>query len=140
MPFHLIFYLISISRFFLFLFFRFYLFLERAKEGERGEKHQCVAASHVHSLLGTWSTTQACALMGKPADDPLVRRMALNPLSHTSQGCFVVLSYKSLTPLVKIILSCFIFRCYFKCSCFFNFFFGLFIANGNTTELYMLIL
>ena len=39
-----------------------YLFLERGKKGERkGEKHQCVLASPC-PLLGTWPTTQACAL------------------------------------------------------------------------------
>ena len=37
-------------------------------------------------LLGTWPATQACALMGNQTGDPLVRRPALNPLSHTSQG------------------------------------------------------
>ena len=36
-------------------------------------------------LLGTWSTTQACALTGNRTGDPLVRRLALSPLSHTSQ-------------------------------------------------------
>ena len=37
-------------------------------------------------LLGTWSTTQACALTGNQTSDPLVHRPALNPLTHTSQG------------------------------------------------------
>ena len=37
-------------------------------------------------LLGTWPTTQACAQTGNRTDEPLVRRPALNPLSHTSQG------------------------------------------------------
>ena len=36
--------------------------------------------------LGTWPSTQACALAGNQTCDPLVRRPALNPLSHTSQG------------------------------------------------------
>ena len=56
------------------------------KEGERVEdKHLCVVASRA-TLLGTWPTTQACALTGNRTSDPLVRRPALNPLSHTSQG------------------------------------------------------
>ena len=38
------------------------------------------------ALLGTWSTTQACALTGNQTDDPSVLYLALNPLSHTSQG------------------------------------------------------
>ena len=37
-------------------------------------------------LLGTWLATQACALTGNPTCDPLVRRLALNPLNHPSQG------------------------------------------------------
>ena len=40
----------------------------------------------VRPLLGTWSTTQACALSENRTRHPLVRRLALNPLSHTSQG------------------------------------------------------
>ena len=37
-------------------------------------------------LLGTWPATQACALSGNGTSDPLVHRLALNPVSHTSQG------------------------------------------------------
>ena len=37
-------------------------------------------------LLGTWPATQACALTGNQTSNPLVCRLALNPLSHTSQG------------------------------------------------------
>ena len=39
-------------------------------------------------LLGklTWPATQACALSGNRTSDPAVRRLAFNPLSHTSQG------------------------------------------------------
>ena len=50
-----------------------------------GEKHQCVGASHAPPT-GTWPATQACALTGNQTSDPLVHRLALNPLSHTSQG------------------------------------------------------
>ena len=39
-----------------------------------------------HSLLGTWPMIQSCALTGNQMGDPLVRRLALNPLSYTSQG------------------------------------------------------
>ena len=66
---------------------RLYLFIftQREREGEReGEKHQCVVAFH-RPQLGTWPTTQACALTGNRTGDPLVCRPALNPLSHTSQ-------------------------------------------------------
>ena len=37
-------------------------------------------------LLEPWTATQPCALTGNRTGDPLVRRPALNPLSHTSQG------------------------------------------------------
>ena len=36
-------------------------------------------------LLGTWPATQACALTGNQSGNPLVRRLVLNPLSHTNQ-------------------------------------------------------
>ena len=42
-------------------------------------------------LLGTWPTTQACALTGNRTGDPLVHRPMLNPLCYTSQGSLQVL-------------------------------------------------
>ena len=61
-------------------------FLERVRVEEREvEKHKCVVASHMPTL-GTWPTTQACAMTGNRTSYPLVHRPALNPLSHTSQG------------------------------------------------------
>ena len=64
-----------------------FIFRERGMEGEReGEKHQCVVASCVCPQLGTWPATQACTLTGNKTRDPLVPRLALNPLSHISQG------------------------------------------------------
>ena len=44
-----------------------------------------------HLQLGTWPTTQACALTGRQTSDLSVCRLALNPLSHTSQAYFYVL-------------------------------------------------
>ena len=44
-------------------------------------------------LLGTWPATQASALTGNRTGDPLVRRLVLSPLSHTSQGNKRSLSY-----------------------------------------------
>ena len=41
-------------------------------------------------LLGTLPTTQACALTGNRTSDPLVYRLALSPLSHTSQGMEII--------------------------------------------------
>ena len=67
-----------------------FIFRERRREGEReGEKHQCVVASLVRPLLGTWPETQACALTRNWTHDPLVHRSVLNPLNHTSQGSYV---------------------------------------------------
>ena len=72
----------------LFLFLRFYLFIfrQRGRERWRGEKHQCVGASHVPPSLGTWPTAQARALTGNQTSDPLVCRLELSPLSRTGQG------------------------------------------------------
>ena len=39
-----------------------------------------------YPLLGIWPATQECALTGNQTGDPLVCRLALSPLSHTSQG------------------------------------------------------
>ena len=61
-----------------------YLFLERGEGKERGREDQGVVASHTPPL-GTWPTTQACALTGNRIGDPLGHRLVLNPLNHTSQ-------------------------------------------------------
>ena len=69
-------------------FLRFYLFnfRQRGKEGERkGEKHKCVVASCAPPT-GDLTHTQAYSLTGNQTSDPLVHKLALNPLSHTSQG------------------------------------------------------
>ena len=71
---------------FFFLIFYLFIFRDRGREGEReGEKLQCVVASHVPPL-GTWPATQACALTGNQTGDPLVHKLALNLLSHTTHG------------------------------------------------------
>ena len=77
-----------------FLRYHLFIFRERGREGEReGERRHCVVAFHIvvaarleHPLLGTWPTTQACALTRNPTNNPLVCRLALSPLSDTSQG------------------------------------------------------
>ena len=76
--------ILSINHFFFFL--RFYLFLERGegREKER-ERNIDVWLPLAHLPLGTWPTTQACALTGNRTYNPLVRRQALNPLGYTSQ-------------------------------------------------------
>ena len=77
-----------VGLFFFFFFLDFiYLFLERGegKEKER-EWNIDVWLPLLRPQLGTWSTTQACALAGNRTSDPLVHRPAPNPLSYTSQG------------------------------------------------------
>ena len=61
------------------------LFLERGegRDKER-ERNIYVWLPLTHPLLRIWPTTQACALTGNGTSDPLVHRLALNPLSHTS--------------------------------------------------------
>ena len=75
------------------LFFKdlIYLFLEReeVREKER-ERNIDVWLPLVHPPLGTWPATQACALTGNRTSDPLVHQPALNLLSHTSQGQYVL--------------------------------------------------
>ena len=79
----------------LLFFLRFiFLFLERGqrKEKER-ERSTCEINIHLlsftHPQLGTWPTTQACALTGNRTSDLSICRPVLNPLSHTSQGFLI---------------------------------------------------
>ena len=76
------------------VFFKFYLFLEKGREKER-EKNISVWLPLVDPQLGTWPSTQACALTGNQTVNPLVHRPALNPLSHTCQGPYLFLSLLS---------------------------------------------
>ena len=59
-----------------------YLFLER----EGRERNIYVWLPLMCPLLGTWPAAQAGALTGNQTSDPLVCRLLLSPLSHTSQG------------------------------------------------------
>ena len=78
---------------YLFINLFIYLFLER---GERRKKERERNISVWLPLTcpppGTWPTTQAWALIGNRTGDPLVRRLVLSPLSHTSQGTAHILS------------------------------------------------
>ena len=62
----------------------------REKERERNIN---VWLSLARPLLGTWPSTQACALTGNWTSALLVHRPMLNPLSHISQG-YIQLSIK----------------------------------------------
>ena len=71
-----------------FLFFNFLkIFNLSLESGERREKERerniNVWFPLVRPHLGTWSSTQACALTGNQTGDPLVCRLVLSPLSHT---------------------------------------------------------
>ena len=82
--------------FYFLLGFYLFIFREGGREGERErEKHQCVVAS-LTTPSGDLAGNQALALTGNRTSDPLVHRLVLNPLSHTSQGCIVVLTCTSL--------------------------------------------
>ena len=72
-----------------------YFSRERGREGDREEeKHQCVREKQLpltRPQPGTWPATQACALTGNRTGNLLVHRLALNPLSHMSQGSKIFL-------------------------------------------------
>ena len=68
---------------FFFFFFKILIYFQRKGGRERNINVWLPLAC---PLLGTWPATQARALTGNPTSDPLVRRLALHPLSHTSQG------------------------------------------------------
>ena len=65
---------------------------EKEREGNIG-----VWLPLTRPLLGTWPTTQACALTGNRTCDPLVRRLTLSPLSPTSWGYFYFFNGGSLS-------------------------------------------
>ena len=60
-----------------------YLFLEREEGRERNIN---VWLPLTWLLVGTWPTTQACVLTGNQTSNPVVHRLAFNPLTDTSQG------------------------------------------------------
>ena len=86
----------------LFIFKRFYVFVERGegREKER-DRNINVCLPLARPLLGTWPETQAWALTGNQTGDPSVYRPVLSPLSHTTQGLFV-LSYDWHRTLCKL--------------------------------------
>ena len=74
-----------------FFFFKIlFIFIERGREGKR-ERNSNVWLPLMCPLLGTWPATQAYVLTGNQTDNPLVCRLALSPLSHTSQDSILVL-------------------------------------------------
>ena len=72
-----------------FYFFRFYLFIFRERKGgrKRGRETSMCGSLLARSPPGTWPEPQARALKtGNRNSNPLVGRLVLNPLNHTSQG------------------------------------------------------
>ena len=70
---------------------RFHLFIFRERgEGRETERERNIIVwlPLMCLLLGAWPATQACALTGNQTSGPFVRRLALNPVSHTSQDLF----------------------------------------------------
>ena len=94
-----------------------YLYLDRGKEREKErERNINVRLPLTRPQPGTWPATQACALTGNRTSNPLVRRPALNLISHTSKGrynlfykilCDLSTNYFILTYLIFTILSLF---------------------------------
>ena len=86
------------------IFQRFYLFIFRERKGGRKRgRETSVCERNIHwLLLAYWPATCACALTGNQTSNLLVRRLALSPLSHTSQGKTAFLIYiKQLVFLAK---------------------------------------
>ena len=81
--------------FFFLNFLKFYLFLERG-EGREKERERNIDMwlPLACPQLGSKPATQACTLTGNRTGKSLVHRLALNPLSHTSQGFYMPSSCK----------------------------------------------
>ena len=83
------------------------MFREKGKEREKERERNFDWLSLLCPHLGTWPTTQAGALTGTQTGELSVLRLALNPLSHTSQGMlkeFIItkpLLYENVKGLIK---------------------------------------
>ena len=68
------------------------------REKER-ERNISVRVPLVRPQLGTRPTTQECTLTGNQTSDPLVHRLALYLLSHTSQSYSYIIFFTSMNNL-----------------------------------------
>ena len=66
--------------------FIIYLFSERGKGRDKERERNIDRLPLICPQMGTWPTTHACALTGSQTGDFSVCGLALNPLSHTTQG------------------------------------------------------
>ena len=74
-----------------------YLFLGSGEGREKvRERNINVWLPLVYHLLGTWPTTQACALTGNWTGDPLVHRPALNHWATPARAGFINFCYQYL--------------------------------------------
>ena len=64
------------------------IYFKREGKERRGEKHQCVVASHAPPTGDLAHNPDKCPdwESNRQTGDPLVPRPMLNPLSYTSQG------------------------------------------------------
>ena len=79
------------------IFLKIFIFRERGREGERGEKHRCVRETLINCLShppngGTWPATQACALTRIELPIFHIEGTMPKQLSHTNQGYAGLLS------------------------------------------------
>ena len=81
--------------------FKDFIFRE-GKGGRKEERNITVWLPVVCHLLGTWPITQVCALTGNRTSSSLVQRLALSPLSHTSQDLVCKLSFGRLYAWVEL--------------------------------------
>ena len=83
--------------------------------------------------LRTQHATQACALTGNRTCDLLVRRLALNPLSHTSPGMILIMNKSNV--FLKYTQSGFITFTFYSAIIIFFFLMLLLPINGFTAHL-----
>ena len=76
-----------------YVFIRLYLFIVRGEEREKERERNIDWLLLACPQPGTWPASQACALMRNGTSDPLVCGMMPNPLSHASQGKFLLVCH-----------------------------------------------
>ena len=89
---------------FFFFFEILFIYLQRKGKGGRKRERNNEWLPLMHPLLGTCPATQICVLTGNRTGDPLVHRLALDPLNHTSQDhLFFVLIFLKYILLIMLL-------------------------------------